>query len=65
MCKGVFILMGMKEVEKKVIMLTCERCGYEWERRMEDGMPKQCPYCKTNYWNKKKTKQRKKPKVYM
>lgn len=31
---------------------TCEKCGREWESRTTN--PKQCPECKTFYWNEKK-----------
>ena len=29
---------------------VCIRCGHDWEPR--HGVPNQCPYCQTFYWNK-------------
>jgi DNA-directed RNA polymerase subunit RPC12/RpoP len=37
--------MGINELNAK-----CGRCGYEWLRRKE--RPKQCPDCKSPYWDK-------------
>jgi len=33
----------------KVTKLKCLRCGKEWTPRKEDV--RQCPYCKTAYFN--------------
>ena len=35
---------------------TCLRCGYTWHNRTEE--PKQCPRCKSMYWNKPRRKQK-------
>ncbi len=35
-----------------VIKLICQRCGYEWVPRVNDV--RQCPRCKTIYWDKPK-----------
>ena len=34
----------------------CLRCGHEWPSRLEK-LPKQCPKCRSPYWNKPKVKQ--------
>lgn len=31
-------------------LLTCKKCGYKWAARTLE--PKQCPACKSRYWNK-------------
>lgn len=31
----------------------CKRCGYDWIPR-SDKEPRQCPKCKTKYWNKER-----------
>lgn len=31
--------------------LTCKRCGYKWEPRKRDDLPKCCPACKSRYWD--------------
>ena len=31
-------------------ILKCKRCGNEWSPIVEN--PKQCPKCKSPYWNK-------------
>jgi predicted Zn-ribbon and HTH transcriptional regulator len=36
----------------KLQKLKCIKCGYEWTPRKEDV--RQCPDCKTAYWDKKK-----------
>src|SRR5215472_15946629 len=33
------------------LRLECNRCGASWLRRTE-ALPRQCPRCKTVYWNK-------------
>ena len=38
---------------KKINILKCERCDYEWIARVED--PVECPKCKSrSYKNKRK-----------
>jgi predicted Zn-ribbon and HTH transcriptional regulator len=39
--------------------VRCKRCGYEWHTRTE-GMPRQCPACKSYRWNKAKEKEARK-----
>lgn len=39
-----------KKTEKK--LNTCKKCGYEWEQRFPDRIPKCCPNCKVRSWNK-------------
>jgi primosomal protein N' len=34
-------------------MLECKRCGNKWEPRIKKS-PKQCPKCKSPYWNQKR-----------
>ena len=34
--------------------LTCAKCGYEWESRVD--VPKECPDCKSREWQEKKEK---------
>ncbi len=36
----------------ELVMLKCKRCGYEWTPRKQNV--RQCPGCKTTYWNKEK-----------
>lgn len=40
---------------KKIRILQCTRCGWEWATRNHDD-PKNCPNCKSPYWNKKKVR---------
>jgi len=42
----------MAKVKKTVWLWQCERCGNEWLPRDADTEPKQCPACKSPYWNK-------------
>jgi DNA-directed RNA polymerase subunit RPC12/RpoP len=39
-------------VKVKVTKLTCLRCGKEWTPHKTDV--RQCPYCKSAYWDKPK-----------
>lgn len=39
--------------------LTCQRCGNTWIPRTPE--PKQCPKCKSPYWNKTRKKQENEP----
>ena len=34
----------------------CKRCDYDWEPYLTDRLPKQCPRCKSPYWNKDKVR---------
>lgn len=36
----------------KILTLRCKRCGHGWIPKKEDV--RQCPKCKSAYWNKKK-----------
>ena len=38
------------------ITFNCLRCGYEWIPRI--GNPRQCPRCKTAYWDTQKNKEK-------
>jgi hypothetical protein len=42
----------MAKVKKTVWLWKCERCDNEWLPRDADVEPKQCPACKSPYWNK-------------
>jgi putative FmdB family regulatory protein len=33
----------------------CTRCGHEWLPR-SDAAPKNCPHCKSPYWDKPRSK---------
>lgn len=44
----------------KINLLKCKRCGYKWLPRKIDI--RQCPSCRSTYWNDKKTKTNKKGK---
>jgi predicted Zn-ribbon and HTH transcriptional regulator len=35
-------------IDKKIIIITCKKCGYNWQARVEK--PKSCPECKTRLW---------------
>jgi len=37
---------------KKISGYLCKRCGHKWLPRIKD--PRQCPKCKTAYWDKEK-----------
>ena len=37
----------------------CGRCGFEWIPRKEGKAPKQCPKCRSAYWNKPRVRHRK------
>ncbi len=30
----------------------CNRCGHEWATKSKTITPKQCPKCRSPYWNK-------------
>ena len=32
----------------------CERCGYKWIPRNKEENPRECPKCKSPYWDKSK-----------
>ena len=42
-------LSDVKEKEKK--NNQCSRCGYSWKQRKKIQKPKECPECKSRYWN--------------
>ena len=51
--------MAKKYIDKTILIYICERCGYEWESRLEEGVcPKKCPSCGSQYWNKKRKNER-------
>jgi len=38
---------------------VCKRCGYTWlqkEKNNKAFIPKQCPNCKSPYWNKNRSR---------
>lgn len=38
--------------KRKVGQLQCERCHYCWFPRTPGSKPRECPACKSRYWNK-------------
>lgn len=36
----------LRKREEKVIVVICEKCGYEWEPKRKGVRPKSCPLCK-------------------
>jgi predicted nucleic acid-binding Zn-ribbon protein len=46
---------GSYNTEHMITIHKCLRCGHEWPSRLE-RLPKQCPKCRSPYWNKKKWK---------
>lgn len=43
-------------MEIELTALKCKRCGYEWMPRKQNV--RQCPKCKTTYWNKERKRER-------
>ena len=42
----------MPEIEIRIKVYMCSRCGHLWEKRKkEDKMPITCPNCNSPYWN--------------
>lgn len=41
----------------------CNRCFYRWMPRREGYVPKECPGCKSRYWNKRRVRKRSVGKV--
>jgi DNA-directed RNA polymerase subunit RPC12/RpoP len=41
------------EIEIRVKVYMCSRCGHLWERRRKEakGLPITCPNCNSPYWN--------------
>ena len=37
------------------LVCDCRRCGYAWVKRV-DTTPRNCPRCKSPYWNVKRGK---------
>jgi predicted Zn-ribbon and HTH transcriptional regulator len=46
-------IMSIKDIQA-LLYAKCLRCGNTWRKRTEN--PKQCPNCKSTYWNKPKRK---------
>jgi hypothetical protein len=42
----------------KAMLLECNRCRHQWLKRTRT-VPRQCPACKSTYWNKPRTRKRK------
>jgi len=42
-------------IEEAKLKYQCLRCGNKWTPRTEN--PKQCPKCKSPYWNKPKKRE--------
>lgn len=44
----------MAVYQKRVTMIRCERCGYEWIPKDPEHLPAVCANlaCKSPYWNK-------------
>lgn len=36
----------------------CGRCGFEWLPRKEGKGPKQCPKCRSAYWNRPRVRKK-------
>ena len=30
---------------------VCDKCGWKWESRKKDELPRECPRCKSYRWN--------------
>ena len=39
----------MAEFTKEIVVRRCERCGHEWQPQSTET--RQCPKCKTAYWD--------------
>jgi amino acid transporter len=37
-------------------ILSCFRCVHEWASKLKIGEPKNCPKCKSPYWNRPRTR---------
>jgi predicted Zn-ribbon and HTH transcriptional regulator len=47
-------------------ILSCLRCAHEWASKLKIGEPKNCPKCKSPYWNRPRTRfvwHRRKPRL--
>jgi len=40
----------MTKQQTKPTQLKCVKCGYEWTPRYPERTPKECPGCKSRYW---------------
>lgn len=38
---------------------TCNRCNHTWQLRNYNKIPKNCPNCKSPYWNKERIREKK------
>lgn len=36
----------------KIDGFECHRCNFQWAPRFKGKLPKQCPACKSIYWNR-------------
>ncbi len=48
------LLSGKLHFQMKLV--KCKRCGYTWFPRKDESKVRQCPKCKSAYWNKEKKK---------
>ena len=50
----------MAVYQKRITVIRCERCGYEWTPRDAARLPTVCASltCKSPYWNKPRQKRR-------
>ncbi len=46
-----------KKLKIVVMALQCDRCRYKWVSRSAKD-PKECPACKSRYWNKARVRKR-------
>ena len=54
------IINGAKEKGDREMKLTCKRCGYSWEARKDPKDIRECPACKSRYWNRAKKSRKEK-----
>jgi len=49
------------EIEIRVKVYMCSRCGHLWERRRKGALPITCPNCNSPYWNTRGKSEKKLP----
>jgi predicted Zn-ribbon and HTH transcriptional regulator len=45
----------MAKEQRKVWFFICERCHYDWQPKDPKIEPRNCPQCKSPYWNTPRT----------